>query len=89
MKMKPFYQDSGVGHKLTGQMTQILTATSTYLMVGYIICRNVNSKRQVFSSHILNKVYQITCLWKTQEQHSSWDEKLFAAEYTFASSFAN
>ena len=33
--MKPFYQDSGVGHKLTGQMTQILTATSTYLMVGY------------------------------------------------------
>lgn len=35
--MKPFYQDSGVGHKLTGEMTQILTATSTYLMVGYTV----------------------------------------------------
>lgn len=47
--------------------------SNLYLPYGWLpsICRNVNSKRQVFASHILNKAYQITCLWKTQEQHSS------------------
>ena len=73
MKIKPFCHDLGVGQKLTDrrEVTQILTATSTYLMVDYSICRKVNSKRQVFSPHILNNAYQTTCPWKTQEQHSS------------------
>jgi len=79
MKIKPFYHDLGVGKKLTEEKWHKFNS-DLYLPyeIGYGICRKVNSKRQAFSSHILNKTYQISCPWKTQKQHSSWDEKLFA-----------
>ena len=73
--MKPFYQDSGVEKKLTEEKWHKFDS-DLYLPSGWL---QYMSYSRLFSSHTLNNAYQTTCSWKTREQYSSWDQKLFAA----------